>query len=421
MEDKGHGEIKGRRSTTLAQGIFNLSKSAVGAGALALPSDVRQLGLVGGVGVLLFASFMTTVTLHFLARVAANLDVGDYFTLGNMAFGVAGEVMAMVSLILFLIGGLIFYISLAQMFITDFLQFVIPSLANYTSSLPLIFTVAIALLIMPLAVQRDMSVLAKGAMIGMICMGYILALTVVDYFYALGTGSVATDVDMFVSLEVGQFFRTFSSMLFAFVNHFTMLSVVPVMIDPSPKRRMTLTLGSGGVVIGFYLLVAVCGYLHFGNAVPKFILSACTSDSAGAQWAYKIGSLLMGLVLILSYPLLLDPTRGTIEGAMIRFAGSPARSPVRSLIITASIVGISTFTALTFKDQVSTILRIFVAFAGSLLLFIFPAGFFLRFQDKYRVSAVERILAYVCIAFGFVLMILGSYHNIADLIATKAQ
>ncbi|PJF16565.1 hypothetical protein PSACC_03614 [Paramicrosporidium saccamoebae] len=420
MADKGHNEIKAKRTTTLSQGIFNVSKSAVGAGALRLPYAVSKLGIAGGVGVLLFVSFITTTTLHFLARMAANLDVGDYFTLGNMAFGVVGEVVAMISLVLFLIGGLIFYIDKAQEFTVNVISEVIPSLSEYRSSLPLIVTVVTAVLIFPLAAQRDMSALAKGAMIGMVCMGYILVLTVADYLYAVATGATAPDVVMIVPFSFGDFFRTFSGMLFAFVNHFTLLAVVPVMVDPSPKRRMSLTLSSSGVVLGFYLLVAVCGYLHFGATVPQLVLSACTAKSGPIKWAYQAGSLLVAVVLILSYPLLLDPARGTIEGALIRFAGGAPHSASRSLIITFVLVALPTFIALTFKERVLNILDVFVAFTGALLLFIFPGGFFLRFQDKYHVSPIERVLAYISVAFGFVLMIFGTYYSVVDLVAPAA-
>jgi amino acid permease len=416
MSDKGHNEIKAKRTTTLAQGIFNVSKSAVGAGTLRLPYAVAELGLAGGVCMLLFASFMTTTTLHFLARMAANLDVGDYFTLGNMAFGVIGEVLAMISLVLFLIGGLIFYIDKAQEFTVNVISEVIPSLNEYKTSLPLIVTIVTAVLILPLAAQRDMSALAKGAMIGMVCMGYIMLLTVGDYIYSLINSTAATDVIMLAPFSFGGFFKTFSGMLFAFVNHFTLLAVVPVMVDPSPKRRMSLTLSSSGVVLGFYLLAAVCGYLHFGAKVPQLVLNGCTAVSGPIKWAYQTANLLVAIVLILSYPLLLDPARGTIEGALIRFAGGAPHSASRSLIITFALVAFPTFIALTFKDKVLQILDVFVAFTGSLLLFIFPGGFFLRFQDKYHVSSIERVLACISIAFGLVLMIFGTYYSVMDLV-----
>lgn len=398
-----------------------MSKSAVGAGTLSLPFTVAKLGLVGGMGVLTFASAISTSTLYLLARLAANLDIGDYFTLGNMAFGVVGEVIAMGCLILFLLGALVFYIDFAASSFVDFIGTVVPSITAYPMALLRIVTIATAAVIFPLAAQRDMSKLAKAAMAGMICMGYILALTIVHYLYDLFQGGMTAEVEMLVPMTLKDFFQNFSTMLFAFVNHFTMLSAVPVMIDPSPKRRLVLTFGSSGIVFGFYLLMSLSGYLHFGKSVPRAILEVgLKSDSSIVMWAYKVANLLLGVVLVLSYPLLLDPCRGTIEGAIARATGNaPSRSAVRSMAITFGIIASSTFIALVFKKEVTILLDISVAFAGSMLLFIFPAAFFLRFQEKYHVSNLERILSYAVIAFGVALMIFGTYYNIYDLLAAQ--
>lgn len=408
--------MKVARTTTLVQGIFNLSKSAVGAGTLSLPWAIARLGLVSGVAVLLFASLATTCTLHFLSRLAANTDVGDFFTLGHMAFGTVGEIVSMVSLILFLFGALIFYIVRAQGYFISFVTFMRPSLAlEYKNSLPTILTIITAMLIFPLAAQRDMSTLAKASLAGMVCMGYVLLLTIFDYFYDSATTSVA-DTKLLVGFGFASFFSVFSDMLFAFVNHFTMLSTVPVMVNPTPKRRQALTIISAAFVFGFYLLVSVAGYLHFGESVNRNILLASKTSNPIMQWAYQIGGLLMGSVLVLSYPLLCDPCRSTIDGAIIKSTGARKGSAIRSLGITAGIIFFSTAIGIFFAKEAEIILAAFTALSGSILVFIFPSAFFLRLSAKYRISPVERILAYACIIFGLFLMVFGTYFNFCDLL-----
>lgn len=323
----------------------------------------------------------------------------------------------MLALILFLLGALIFYIFLAQNNFMSFAVFLFPSLAVWRSTLEIPLMILTGLTVFPLAVQRDMSALAKTSLVGMVCMCYVLCLTVFDYFYD-SAGSAAAQIEYFASFDVATFFKVFSGMLFAFVNHFTMLSVVPVMEDPSPRRRMLMTTGSASFIALFYALISVTGYSHFGSCVPENVLDASTASAPPAiQWAYMIGKLLIGLVLVLSYPLLCDPCRSTIDGAIAKITGRPSsKSFMRSAAITVGLVSFTTLIAATCADLAGVILDAFVSFSGSLMVFIFPAAFFLKLSNKYRISIPERILAYVNIVFGLVLMVIGSYFNIKTLL-----
>lgn len=421
-EGKGPLELP-QRTATLSQGIFSLAKSAIGAGTLALPSQFAKLGLFSGIAVLAFASLSTTSTLHFLSRLAANTDLNSYFAIGRMAYGTAGEVASMIALVLFIIGALIFYLVLAAGYMVSFLQFVRPGVAGSWFSQPVYMTIMIALLTLPLACLRDMSALGKASIMGMVCMGYILLLTVVDFFVD-SAGRAIAEAPLITTFGVDVFFGCFSTLLFAFVNHFTMVSVVPALIDPTPARRAKVTVYSAVFVFVFYLIVATFGYLHFGMAVSDNILNASTSTTAWAQWTYNLGRLMMAVVLILSYPLLLDPCRGTIEGALGKFFGGlhvwKATASVRSIVITVVLIAISAFVGIFFAPLAGVILNACTAFSGSLMVFIFPSIFFLKLGDRYRIQAWERGTAYFNIAFGVVFMVMGTFFSVKSIIQNGA-
>lgn len=416
-DTKNINEIKGSRNTTLSQGIFSLSKSAVGAGTLALPFVFAELGLVNGLIMLVFGSLSTTMMLYFLGRLAAKTDQSDYYTIGRLGFGRAGELISMLATVLFLFGGLIAYVAIAGGYFSSFLIYIFPKLGEF-KGLHYIVNPLTSLLILPLALLRDMSALSKASMIGMVGMGYILILTIFDFFYD-STGRAAANIQAVTAFQTSKFFVRFSTILFAFVNHFTILSIVPSMIDPTPSRRLKLTFGSAGVILGFYLLVSLFGYLHYGSAVPSNILEINPTDKF-SRILYRTGSLLMGVVIVLSYPLLLDPCRSTILGAIALFSGkknTSSSSLSASIAVTLALMLVSTTIATVAFKAADKILGLFVGFAGTLLVFILPSGLFLRLQPQYqyRVAAWERILAYAAIVFGLIVMVVSTFFSAKDL------
>lgn len=400
------------RNTTLIEGIFNMAKSAVGTGTLVLAFAMHQMGLVLGVSMLLLSAVLASISLHFLGRVSANTDCGSYFQLGRLALGPTGEYSALVALAIFLMGGLIFYASIIGDYLSKSLIFMtgLPNDSWYLS-VTFLNVVAGVLFVFPLSCLKDMSALAKTSIAGMACMLYVAGLTVVDFF--IGRGSRAPVTIRLYNLD-SSFFTVFSNFLFAYMNHFTIVSIVPVMVNPTPARRSILIIASAFFTTLIYLLVAIFGYLHFGQGIlgPKDILTA-----GGASWAYAIAQFAVAVVIIFSFPLLADPARAGFDQIFTLITGGSSKgsSMIRHYSITAIIVAVSLIISITCKDVVLTILNVFTALCGSLLMFIFPALYFLRLSPRYPVSIIERILAYVNIVFGTVILIFGTISGVKDL------
>lgn len=393
-------------------GSFNLVKSAVGVGVLALPRAMAMCGIGLGVAILAFGALTTASTLHFLARIAANTDQGDYFAVGRLVFGTAGEVGAVAVTLLYLFGGLIVYAAVAGKNIRESLPFLLGKVvavkpdAWYFSMYVVVPVCAIFIFL--LCCIRDLSKLSMASLAGLICMAYICLLTVFDYFADTYDTPPITKVKLSTDAING-----FSTVIFAFCNHFTMLAIVPRFIDPTPKRRALLTGGSSTVVFIFYLFVAVFGYLHFGDGVPGFILSAGSRQQSPP---YILAKLLVSVVIIFSYPLLCDPAKSCFDLLLTKVIGpaSASTASVRNIGITAALVAFSAFIAATCSEIAGAILGIFSASCGSLLMFIFPALFFLKLGTKYRVSPVERGIAYFDILLGIFLLIFGTIFGVQE-------
>ncbi len=402
------------RTTTMSAAAFNLCKSAIGVGVLFLPSSMRDAGLVLGLALILVGSLSTSATLHFLSRIAARTDMGDYFEVGRAVYGTAGEVAAVTALMLFLFGALIAYSFCSSIYALGFICYATSTEVNTTwyTNERLIIAVA-SLAIFPLASLRELSKLASASIVGMVCMGLVCILTVCDYFFDKLSTPVTYELFKFDSGVL----RAFSNILFAFSNHFTMLAIIPTFVNPTVARRNRLLAISASVVAAFYLIIAAFGYLHFGEGIENDILTAPQVKTL----PYAVAQLLVALVIILSYPLLCDPTKKCVNLLLEKAIGPPmnrASDHARNLALTAGLVASSALIAMYAATAVRPILGAFTSLCGSLLIFIFPSLFFLRLAPgKYSISGAERAAAYACIAIGIILAIFGTFFNVQKTIS----
>ncbi len=398
------------RNTSMAAGTFNLCKSAIGVGILSLPASMRNAGLMLGLLLLALGSFTTSSTLHFLARIGANTDLGDYYAVGRLAYGSWGEVVAVAVTLVYLFGALIGYASYTSTYFVEFFSFVFKvqrGEAWYVNSKVVIGISA--MLIFPLACLRDLSKLARASVVGMACMAFVCGLTVVDYF--VGTRPADATLTMFKFAPSA--LMAFSNILFAFCNHFTMVAIIPVFIDPTPRRRSILVTISATIVLLFYFLVSLFGYLHFGNSVADNILLS------QSNMAYAIAQLLVACVIILSFPLLCDPTKSCVDFLISKMVGPPSRTTahLRNLGITAALVASTAGLAMFAADALLPVLGVFTSLCGSMLMFVLPSMFFLRLGDRYSITKVERATALFDIGIGIIVLIFGTYFNAVDCIA----
>lgn len=424
------------RTTSLSGAMFNLTKSAVGAGTVFLPAIYYVLGPVTATVLLFLGAVLCAISLHFLGRMAHHCETGDYFKLGRLALGRHGETAVSVSLLLFLIGGLIAYAYLTGLYFATALA----TLRGMSSKDVTFFNpgnltlLAAGLAIFPLSCMRDMSALAKTSILGMVSMLFIAGLLAYDAFTFgndnFGITSSVTPVmiaPVMTTYEYSlQLCGFIGKLIFAFVNHFTIVSLVPVMKNPSAKSRLSLITVSTVSATVIYLLAAFGGYYRFGSGLRPFnkekgtysLLDALSVFQASSvPLPYTIAQLALVFVLICTFPLLCDPARSCLD-SLVFGASSVVPAATRHYIETALIVAVPSTVAYFFQDGADDFLSLFAGFCGSLLVFSFPGAFFLILSRrfKYSVSSVERSLAYFCVVLGGVLAVLSTFVNVKNLI-----
>ena len=408
------------RNTSLLKATFNLTKSAIGLGAVFLPGNLQRMGLLGGISMILMGAFTSAISLHLLSQMSHYLGVADYFELGMHAYGPRMAMVDTIALILFQIGGLIAYCKFAGSYFSSAIQLFLNTATEtvpWWRSYQFLSIILGCCFIFPLSLMKDMSKLGYTSIAGMTCIFYIAGLTVVDFIIE---GRVP-GADYTLLRIKSDFLSAFSSILFAFVNQFTLVSLIPVLLNPSRLRRASLISSSASIVTTVYLCMGISGYLHFGDQVARDILSAPTKPSI----AYGIARLLVSVVLVCSYPLQLDPTRSALDHLFGQFLSSAKRDVYfrtfyrRHVIWTLLLVLVPLLIAVTAADYAEPILEVFSSACGALLVFVLPAAYFLKLSakgTKMPVRFTEKILAYFILIFGAVVCVGGTIGAIIDIV-----
>lgn len=387
---------------------------------------MHRMGLLSGLASIIIAGVLCSTTLHYLSRICANTGADNYFKLGRLAYGSIGEMAAVAALLFNLLGGLINYANFAGDYMSSALLFLlgIDSAPWYIS--PAFLKIVISsLAIFPLACLKDMSKLAHSSLAGLLCMGYILLLTIAD---------ALTDQEEYAPPRImprisTQFFSAFGSIIFAFVNHFTIVAIVPVLINPTPQRRGLMIASSNATVLLVYLSAAIFGYSHFGSSIDPNkpdILNSVAKMSV----PYAIAKLAFSLVMVFSYPLLCDPARSALDqlvtklvvgGSAERLATWSSLYQLRHYTETFILVAVPTIIAVCAASMAALFMDVFSSLCGSLLVFIFPSLYFVKLAAprmyNYRIHSWEKSLVAVNIFVGAAVAIIGTFDSVKNIIA----
>lgn len=432
------------RTTTFFDGCFALCKAAIGVGGFLLSSILAEVGLLYGLFLIILCSLYSTSSLHLLSRISANTGHTDYFDIGKMAYGGIGEMASIVALLAFLSGTLIFFISFtAKSFLSVYFTVMDVEVTKdlKTNTQMIILLLVSAVIIYGMAIMRDMKSLGKASLFGMICVGIVV-------LFVAGA-AMANCFGMAVSITEGGFsnapmlwkgisslgvstiavrsISSFSRIIFAFVNHFTIIAVIPKLVDPSTKRRKMLTIVSSAIILGIYVILAVGGLLIDPQNKGAITMIAFKKDSIYSS-LFTFANFLVGCNLILSYPLILDPFRTCLEVVIKKifgFSGRKETTSIWNLGLTASILIVMLLPSIIFINSPKVpedILGLMVALSGPAMLFIFPSLFFLKLGSKkmtnesnFRIFKWENVLSYILIATGVIVTLTGTYDSILTL------
>ncbi|PLN81578.1 transmembrane amino acid transporter protein-domain-containing protein [Aspergillus taichungensis] len=382
--------------------VINLVNTIIGAGVLAMPLAMSHMGIVLGVLVVLWSATTAGFGLYLQSRCAQYLERGtaSFFALSQITYPNAAVIFdAAIAIKCFGVG--VSYLIIIGDLMPGVVQGFIGGEPEYDFLLDRHFWVtAFMLVVIPLSYLRRLDSLKYTSIAALVSMAYLVVLVVYNFVAGdpvAGRGPIrvihwAGPVPMLSSLPV---------IVFAFTCHQNMFSILNEIENNSHFRTTGVVLTSIGSSAATYILVAITGYLTFGNNVGGNIVGMYPPG----VWA-TIGRAAIVILVMFSYPLQCHPCRASVD-AVSRWRpkstnsndnstnrhpllGSKSNrttepmSDLRFSVITTSILILSYIVAMTVSS-----LEAVLAYVGSTgstsISFILPGLFY------YKISSPDSL------------------------------
>lgn len=372
---------------------------------------MSHMGIVLGTIVIIWAGLTAGFGLYLQTRCAAYLERGSssFFALSQITFPNAAVIFdAAIAIKCFGVG--VSYLII----IGDLMPGVVRGFSHEDNIVPFLvdrrfWVTAFMLIVIPLSFLRRLDSLKYTSIIALISIGYLVIL-VVYHFGAHDTiDHYTSPLRVFTWAGPIQALSSFPVIVFAYTCHQNMFSILNEIKDNSHLRTTTLVAASIGIAGSTYILVAITGYLSFGNEIGGNIV-AQYAPSVSAT----IGRAAIVVLVMFSYPLQVHPCRASVD-AVLKWrpkgnlkskllpgsstpssASSPPRtqpllnptgkkqnaelSEVRFAAITTAIIVLSYIVAMT-VSSLETVLAYVGSTGSTTISFILPGLFYYRISS----------------------------------------
>ncbi|PQE15792.1 amino acid transporter protein [Rutstroemia sp. NJR-2017a BBW] len=399
----GHGQASWLSSNV------NLLNTIVGAGTLAMPLAMSHMGILLGTIVILWSGATAAFGLYLQSRCSRYLDRGtsSFFALSQITYPNAAVIFdAAIAIKCFGVG--VSYLII----IGDLMPGVVRGFSEGAESVPILmdrkFWITVFMfVVIPLSYLRRLDSLKYTSIVALISIGYLVILVV--YHFAKGdTMAERGEIRVIEWAGIIPTLQSFPVIVFAYTCHQNMFSILNEIKDNAPKRTTSVVVASIGTAASIYVLVAITGYLSFGNSVKGNIVGMYIPSTAST-----IAKAAIVILVMFSYPLQVHPCRASVDAVLkwrpnsLKRSSTPHGSPARSApllaggtvkpaarndtisetrfaIITTVIIALSYFTAITVAS-LDKVLAYVGSTGSTSISFILPGLFY------YKISSPDSI------------------------------
>ena len=276
---------------------------------------MSHMGVCLGTIVILWAGITSGFGLYLQTRCAAYLDRGSasFFALSQITYPNAAVVFdAAIAVKCFGVG--VSYLII----IGDLMPGVVRGFAHEEELGAFMFdrhfwVTAFMLVVIPFSFLRRLDSLKYTSVIALISIGYLVIL-VVYHFAAhdtLPNGVYETPLRIFKWAGAVPALSSFPVVVFAYTCHQNMFSILNEIKDNSHFRTSAVLCASNGTAASIYILVAITGYLSFGNEIGGNIVAQYVPSVTTT-----IGKAMIVILVMFSYPLQVHPCRASVDAVL---------------------------------------------------------------------------------------------------------
>lgn len=300
-------------TATIQSGTINLLNTIIGAGILAMPYGLKCNGIVFGIFLIIWSALTSSFGLYLQTKVSKYTDqqtAVSFFSLSQLTYPSLSVIFdAAIAIKCFGVG--ISYLVI----IGDLMPKIVETLNIET---PLLnhrnFWISVFMLfVAPLLFLRKLDSLKYTSIVALFSVLYLIVL-VVGHCIAGDTMSQDIHVDWIGPISWQKTLSSFPIFVFAYTCHQNMFAIINELsgdIGAGSKTRQSnhVIRNAIATACGSYLIVALAGYLTFGDLVNGNIITMYPRKSLTSL----VGRLCIVVMVSLSFPLQCHPCRGSVN------------------------------------------------------------------------------------------------------------
>lgn len=291
---------------------INLVNTIIGAGVLAMPLAMSHMGILLGIFVIIWSGLAAAFGLYLQSLCARYLERGNssFFALSQITYPNAAVVFdAAIAIKCFGVG--VSYLII----IGDLMPGVIRGFDEGADAVPFLvdrhfWITVFMLVVIPLSFLRRLDSLKYTSIVALVSIGYLVILIV----YHFTKGDTMADRGPIRVVQWGsliQVLQSFPVIVFAYTCHQNMFSILNEIRDNSHRSTSSVIAASIGSACCTYILVAITGYLSFGNNVLGNIVGMYQPSIAST-----IAKAAIVILVVFSYPLQVHPCRASVDAVL---------------------------------------------------------------------------------------------------------
>ncbi|KAI0900815.1 transmembrane amino acid transporter protein-domain-containing protein [Annulohypoxylon nitens] len=396
-----------RPKSGMRSAFMNMANSIIGAGIIGQPYAFRDAGLLAGIVLLIVLTIIVDWTIRLIVINSKLSGASSFQGTVEHCFGKTGLVAISIAQWAFAFGGMVAFGIIVGDSIPQVLRTVWPGLPEMSvlwiladrRAVIVIFILGISY---PLALYRDIAKLAKASTLALISMVIILITVVVQSVLtpAERRGSFSTPL---LTINDG-IFQAVGVISFAFVCQHNSLLIYGSLKTPTIDRFSKVTHYSTGISMLACLIMALAGFLTFGDKTLGNVLNNFPADNTMVTFA----RLCFGLNMLTTLPLEAFVCREVMLNYW--FPNEPFNMNLHLIFSSALVVSAMTLSLLT--CDLGVVFELVGATSACALAYILPPLCYIKLSSR----SWKTYVAMGVVAFGCAVMAISMFQAVGKVI-----
>ncbi|KAK6160576.1 hypothetical protein DH2020_003957 [Rehmannia glutinosa] len=382
----GGGEFGG---ASFGGAVFNLSTTIVGAGIMALPATLKQLGVIPGLITIVLAGMLTEKSIEMILRFSKAAKTSSYSGLAAEAFSGAGRNL----------------LQLCDVLSETWSQGVHHTgvmeewfgLHWWTTRSSILFLTTIFIFAPLISFKRVDSLRYTSALSVVLAVVFVVIIAGIAIVKMI-SGSIGMPQLLPHLVDQASFWKLFTTvpiLVTAYICHHNIHPIENELEDPSKMKSIVRT--SITLCTSVYVATSFFGFLLFGNQTMDDVLANFDGD-LGIQFSSLLNDIVRvsyAIHLMLVFPIVFYSLRLNVDGILFPYSVPIVYDDRRFFSVTAALMGLIFFGA-NYVPSIWDAFQFTGATATVSVGFIFPAAIALR-DTRGIATKNDRVVSWIMI------------------------